>query len=328
MDNLKRRVYVAGHRGMVGSAIVRQLKARGYEHIVTRTHAELDLTNQEQVSRFFRDERPEEVYLAAAKVGGIHANNTYPAEFIYDNLMVQANVIHAAHMLGVTKLLFLGSSCIYPRLAPQPMAEDALLTGKLEPTNEPYAIAKIAGIKMCESYTRQYGESHGTDYRSVMPTNLYGPGDNYHPDNSHVVPALIRRFHEAKEKGAASVTIWGSGTPRREFLYVDDMAAASVHVMNLPKDVYQAHTHPQQGHINVGSGTDLTIGELAALVRDVVGYPGYIEFDRTKLDGSPRKLMDSSQLSRLGWKPAVGFRDGLAFAHEDFLRNRPVSLAA
>ena len=313
---------------MVGSAIARRLEALGHSNIIVRSRAELDLTNQASVNNFFSEERPEEVYLAAAKVGGVHANNTYPAEFIYDNLMVQTNVIHAAHTHGVRKLLFLGSSCIYPRLAPQPMAEDALLTGKLEPTNEPYAVAKIAGIKMCESYNRQYGESHGTDYRSVMPTNLYGPGDNYHPENSHVVPAMLRRFHEAKEKGAASVTIWGSGTPRREFLYVDDMAAASVHVMQLRKDVYSAHTHPMQGHINVGSGSDLSIGELATLVKEVVGYEGAIDYDCTKLDGSPRKWIDSALLQQLGWKPEVGLRNGLAQAYADFLQHHQRAIIA
>jgi GDP-L-fucose synthase len=330
MDELDKKIYVAGHRGMVGSAIVRQLQAHGYCNIVTRTHAQIDLTNQAAVSQFFAQERPGEVYLAAARVGGIHANNTYPADFIYDNLMMQANVIHAAHTHGVRKLLFLGSSCIYPRLAPQPMAEGALLTGKLEPTNEPYAIAKIAGIKMCESYNRQYGESHGTDYRSVMPTNLYGPGDNYHPDNSHVVPALIRRFHEAKEKGAASVVIWGSGTPRREFLNVDDMAAACLHVMDLAKSVYEAHTDAMQAHINVGSGQEVSIGELAALVKQVVGYSGTIDYDRTKPDGAPRKLMDSALLSKLGWTPRIPLQQGLVVAYTDFLQNHtaPAKLAA
>jgi GDP-L-fucose synthase len=317
--NTNTKIYVAGHRGMVGSAIVRQLKKRGFTNVVGRSRSEMDLTNQAAVNRFFEQERPEVVYMAAAKVGGIHANNTYPAEFIYDNLMVQSNVIHAAHTHGVRKLLFLGSSCIYPRLATQPMNEDALLTGKLEPTNEPYAVAKIAGIKMCESYNRQYGESHGTDYRSVMPTNLYGPGDNYHPSNSHVVPALIRRFHEAKLAGADSVTIWGTGTPKREFLYVDDMAAACLHVMGLGRDVYLTHTEAQQGHINVGSGLDLAIGELARLVKEVVGFEGSIEFDRTKPDGAPRKLMDSSLLVQLGWKPEVGLREGLCKAYADFL---------
>ena len=320
MGTLTQRIFVAGHRGMVGSAIVRQLRSMGYQHILTRTRAELDLTDQAGVNHFFDSERPDEVYLAAAKVGGIHANNTYPAEFIYENLMVQTNVIHAAHVHGVRKLLFLGSSCIYPRLALQPMSEDALMQGKLEPTNEAYAVAKIAGIKMCESYNRQYGESHGTDYRSVMPTNLYGPGDNYDPDNSHVAPALIRRFHEAKETRAPHVVIWGSGTPKREFLYVDDMAAASVHVMQLATDVYRSNTQPMQSHINVGSGADLSIGELAVLVKEVVGYSGAIEYDPTKPDGSPRKLMDSSLLTRLGWRPTVQLREGLRLAYADFLQ--------
>lgn len=300
---------------MVGGAIVRQLKARGFRRIIMRAHAELDLTDQAAVRRFFATERPDMVYLAAAKVGGIHANNTYPAEFIHQNLMIQGNVIHSAHEHGVRKLLFLGSSCIYPRLAPQPMAEDALLTGTLEPTNEPYAIAKIAGIKMCESYNRQYG----TDYRSVMPTNLYGPGDNYHPTNSHVVPALIRRFHEAKEAGAPSVLIWGTGTPRREFLYVDDMASACLHVMGLEKGAYLAHTSPQQSHVNVGYGTDVSIAELAALVKATVGYEGEIEFDTGKPDGAPRKLMDSSLLRQLGWKPDVPLQRGLNLAYQDFV---------
>jgi len=280
------KIYVAGHRGMVGSAIVRQLLQRD-SHIVTRTHAELDLTNQATVQAFFAQEKPDQVYLAAAKVGGIHANNTYPADFIYQNLMMQANVIEAAFRNGVQKLLFLGSSCIYPRMAAQPMREDALLTGTLEPTNEPYAIAKIAGIKLCESYNRQYGISHGVDYRSVMPTNLYGPGDNYHPENSHVIPALIRRFHEAKLANAPSVVIWGTGRPRREFLYADDMAAASVHVMQLPKTTYDQHTTPMQSHINVGSGSDLTIAEVAQNIAQTVGYTGQIEFDTAKPDGAP-----------------------------------------
>ena len=303
---------------MVGSAIVRTLQQQGQTHFVTRTHAELDLTNQAAVQAFFQKEKPTQVYLAAAKVGGIHANNTYPAEFIYQNLMVQANVIDAAFRSGVQKLLFLGSSCIYPKLAPQPMAEDALLTGTLEPTNEPYAIAKIAGIKLCESYNRQYGVSHGVDYRSVMPTNLYGPGDNYHPENSHVIPALIRRFHEAKVANAPTVTIWGSGTPRREFLYVDDMAAASVFVMDLPKATLDAHTQPMQSHINVGFGDDITIKELALAVGKTVGYQGVIDFDTSKPDGSSRKLMNSSRLNALGWQAQVGLEVGLAAAYQDF----------
>jgi len=289
--------------------------------LITRTHAELDLTNQAAVRAFFQEEKPDQVYLAAARVGGIHANNTYPAEFIYQNLMMQANVIDAAFQSGVKKLLFLGSSCIYPRQAPQPMAEDALLTGPLEPTNEPYAIAKIAGIKLCESYNRQYGASHGVDYRSVMPTNLYGPGDNYHPENSHVIPALIRRFHEAKVNKAPSVTIWGTGTPRREFLYVDDMAAASVHVMNLPKAAYDQHTSAMQSHINVGYGSDITIAELAQTVGQVVGYQGRIELDSSKPDGAPRKLMDSSRLKSLGWQAKVSLQDGLTLAYQDFLNS-------
>ena len=313
------KIYVAGHRGMVGSAIVRTLNEQMQTNIVTRTHAELDLTNQAAVQEFFREEKPTQVYLAAAKVGGIHANNTYPAEFIYQNLMMEANVIHSAWLNGVQRLLFLGSSCIYPKLAPQPMREDALLTGTLEPTNEPYAIAKIAGIKLCESYNRQYGASHGIDYRSVMPTNLYGPGDNYHPENSHVIPALIRRFHEAKVNNAATVTIWGSGTPRREFLYVDDMAAASVHVMNLDKATYDAHTQPMQSHINVGIGDDITIAQLAQAISQAVGYQGAIDFDPSKPDGSPRKLMDSSRLNALGWHAKVNLADGLTTAYHDFL---------
>ena len=304
---------------MVGSAIVRTLQQQGQTNFVTRTHAELDLTNQAAVQAFFEEEKPTQVYLAAAKVGGIHANNTYPAEFIYQNLMVQANVIDAAFRNGVQKLLFLGSSCIYPKLAPQPMAEDALLTGTLEPTNEPYAIAKIAGIKLCESYNRQYGQSHGVDYRSVMPTNLYGPGDNYHSENSHVIPALIRRFHEAKAANVPTVTIWGSGTPRREFLYVDDMATASVHVMNLPKAVYDQHTSPMQSHINVGFGDDITIKELALAVGKTVGYQGVIDFDPSKPDGAPRKLMDSRRLNALGWQAQVGLETGLTAAYQDFI---------
>ena len=313
------KIYVAGHRGMVGSAIVRTLVQQGQANFVTRTHAELDLTNQAAVQAFFASEKPTQVYLAAAKVGGIHANNTYPAKFIYQNLMIQANVIDAAFRNGVQKLLLLGSSCIYPKLAPQPMAEDALLTGTLEPTNEPYAIAKIAGIKLCESYNRQYRVSHGVDYRSIMPTNLYGPGDNYHPENSHVIPALIRRFHEAKVANAPTVTVWGSGTPRREFLYVDDMAAASAFVMNLPKATLDAHTQPMQSHINVGFGDDITIKELAQAVGKTVGYQGVIDFDTSKPDGSPRKLMDSSRLNALGWQAQVGLKAGLAAAYQDFM---------
>jgi len=304
---------------MVGSAIMRTLEQKGMTNFVTRTHAELDLTNQAAVQAFFEKEKPNQVYLAAAKVGGIHANNTYPAEFIYQNLMVQNNVIDGAFQNGVQKLLFLGSSCIYPKLAPQPMAEDALFSGPLEPTNEPYAIAKIAGIKLCESYNRQYGVSHGVDYRSVMPANLYGPGDNYHPENSHVIPALVRRFHEAKVANAPAVTIWGSGTPRREFLYVDDMAAASVFVMNLPKATLDAHTKHIQSHINIGFGEDITIKELAEAVGKTVGYQGTINFDTSKPEGSPRKLMDSNRLNALGWQAKVSLESGLANAYQDFL---------
>jgi GDP-L-fucose synthase len=320
--DLNTKIYVAGHRGMVGSAIVRNLEAKGFANIVTRTHAELDLTNQAAVQDFFETEKPDQVYLAAAKVGGIYANNTFPAEFIYQNLMMEANIIHQACMSGVKKLLFLGSSCIYPKLAPQPMNEDALLTGKLEPTNEPYAIAKIAGIKLCESYNRQYGQSHGIDYRSVMPTNLYGPGDNYHPENSHVIPALIRRFHEAKVYSIPEVVIWGTGTPRREFLYVDDMAAASVFMMELDKKIYDEQTDPMQSHINVGSGGDVTIAELAHAVQEVVGYEGKIRFDAAKPDGSPRKWMDSSRLNALGWQPTVNLRTGLTLALKDMLKTQ------
>jgi GDP-L-fucose synthase len=317
--DLNQKIYVAGHRGMVGSAIVRNLQAKGYTNIVTRTHAEIDLTDQAAVKAFFEQERPDQVYLAAAKVGGIHANNTFPAEFIYDNLMVQNNVIHQAFLSGVKKLLFLGSSCIYPKLAPQPMSEDALLTGKLEPTNEPYAVAKIAGIKMCESYNRQYGQSHSVDYRSVMPTNLYGPGDNYHPENSHVIPALIRRFHEAKVANAPEVVIWGTGTPRREFLYVDDMAAASVFVMQLDKATYDSQTEPMQSHINVGFGSDITINELAHAVAKAIEYQGNISFDPSKPDGAPRKWMSSDKLNKLGWSPVVSLESGLHNAYQEML---------
>lgn len=315
------KIYVAGHRGMVGSAIVRQLHAKGFANVVTRTHAELDLCNQEAVASFFKEERPEQVYLAAAKVGGIHANNIYPAEFIYQNLIMEANVIHQAFESGVKKLLFLGSSCIYPKMAPQPMAEDALLTGKLEATNEPYAIAKIAGIKLCESYNRQYSQSHGIDYRSVMPTNLYGPGDNYHPENSHVIPALIRRFHEAKQQNSPEVIIWGTGTPMREFLYVDDMAAASIFVMELDKQTYDQYTEPMQSHINVGFGSDVTIRDLAEMICKTVGYEGNIIFDATKPDGTPRKLLNSDRLKTMGWKAKVHLRDGLALAYQNYTQS-------
>jgi GDP-L-fucose synthase len=317
------KIYVAGHRGMVGSAIVRHLLAQGQpaERIVTRTHAELDLTDQAGVRAFFAAEKPDQVYIAAAKVGGIHANNTYPGEFIYQNLVIQSNVIDAAFKVGVKKLLFPGSSCIYPKLAPQPMREDALLTGILEATNEPYAIAKIAGIKLCESYNRQYGQSHGVDYRSIMPTNLYGPGDNYHPENSHIIPALIRRFHEAKVNRAPIVTIWGTGAPKREFLYVDDMAAASVHVMNLPRNIYLQHVQPMVSHINVGSGHEITIRDLVESIARVIGYLGDVGFDPAKPDGTPRKLIDSTRINALGWQAKVGLVAGLEAAYQDFLQN-------
>ncbi len=319
MNNLSEKIYVAGHRGMVGSAIVRHLQQQGFTNFLTRTYQELDLTNQQAVATFFQEEKPSQVYLAAAKVGGIHANNTYPAEFIYENLMMEANIIHQAFLNGVQKLLFLGSSCIYPRLAPQPMSENDLLTGKLESTNEPYAIAKIAGIKLCESYNRQYGQSHGIDYRSVMPTNLYGPGDNYHPENSHVIPALIRRFHEAKVANAPEVAIWGTGTPMREFLFVEDMASASVFVMDLDKETYEKNTLPMQSHINVGFGSDVTIKELAFEVGQTIGYKGQITFDTSKPDGTPRKLMDSSRLQDMGWNAKVSLKEGLKIAYADFL---------
>ncbi len=311
-------IYVAGHRGMVGSAIVRRLQALGRGPILTATHAELDLTDQAAVNAFFAAHRIGQVVLAAARVGGIHANDTYPADFILDNLAMECNVIGAAHRAGVQRLLFLGSSCIYPRLAPQPMREDALLTGPLEPTNEPYAIAKIAGIKLCESFARQ----HGRDYRSVMPTNLYGPGDNYHPENSHVIPALLRRFHEAARRGDAEVVIWGSGAPMREFLHVDDMAEACIHVMDLPREVYAAHTQPMLSHVNVGTGLDCTIRELAETIARVTGFRGRLAWDRGKPDGAPRKLMDVSRLAALGWKARIGLEDGLRDAYRWFLEHQ------
>ncbi|WP_317931756.1 GDP-L-fucose synthase [Halioxenophilus sp. WMMB6] len=312
------KIYIAGHRGMVGSAIHSQLTAAGFQNLVVRTHAELDLINQAAVSEFFQAEKPEYVYLAAAKVGGIHANNSYPAEFIYQNLMMEANIIHSAYQTGVKRLLFLGSSCIYPKLAKQPMAEGELLSGKLEPTNEPYALAKIAGIKLCESYHRQYG----CDYRSVMPTNLYGPNDNFHPENSHVIPALLRRFHEAKLAAQPVVEIWGSGKPMREFLHVDDMASACVHVMALAGDDYWGRVDPMCSHVNIGFGSDVTIAELAHTVKAVVGFDGDITFNTEMPDGTPKKLMDSSLLQSLGWQPKFGLAEGLANAYEWYLANQ------
>ena len=315
---MKKRVFVAGHQGMVGSAIVRALEKARDAEIITRTRSELDLLDQAAVFRFFNQHAVDEVYLAAAKVGGIWANNTYPAEFIYQNLIIEANIIHGAFQAGVRKLLFLGSSCIYPKLAEQPIAESSLLQGALEPTNEPYAIAKIVGIKLCESYNRQYG----TDYRSVMPTNLYGINDNFHPENSHVVPALLRRFHEAKMQDLPSVTVWGSGSPMREFLYVDDMAGACLHVMNLPKEVYGEHVLPMSSHINVGTGKDCTIRELANTIARAVGYQGDILWDTSKPDGTPRKLLDVGLLKRLGWQYSVELDEGIERTYQWFLQNQ------
>ncbi len=313
------KIFVAGHRGMVGSAIIRALQSKGYKKIVTRSHAELDLTNQADVKAFFEQERPDQVYLAAAKVGGIHANNTLPAEFIYENLMIESNVIHQAFKSGVKKLLFLGSSCIYPKFAPQPMSEDALLTGKLESTNEPYAIAKIAGIKLCESYNRQYGSTHNIDYRSVMPTNLYGPGDNYHPENSHVIPGLIRRFHEAKINNQKHVVVWGDGSPLREFLYVDDMADACVFIMNLEPKTYKQKIDFMCEHVNIGTGVDIRIADLAKIIAKVVGYKGDIVFDATRPNGAPRKLMSSKLIQELGWKFKSDLSLGLEKTYSDYL---------
>ena len=314
---LNQNIFVAGHRGMVGSAIVRRLQALGYTRIVTAGRDTLNLLDQQAVQAFFQEHKIDQVYLAAAKVGGIQANNTYPADFIYENLMIQANIIQAAHLNDVHKLLFLGSSCIYPKHAEQPMREEALLTGTLEPTNEPYAIAKIAGIKLCESYNRQ----HGRDYRSVMPTNLYGPHDNYHPQNSHVIPALLRRFHEAVQRGDEELVIWGTGTPMREFLHVDDMAAASIHVMELDDATYQANTQPMLSHINVGTGVDCTIGELAKTIAEVTGFTGKLTFDTSKPDGAPRKLMDVSRLRSLGWQASISLEDGLKDAYDWYVTN-------
>ena len=313
--NLTDTLFVAGHRGMVGSAIVRRLRALGCTNILTAGRDALDLTDQHAVNAFFSTHRIDQVYLAAAKVGGIHANNTYPAEFIHQNLMIEANITHAAHTHGVHKLMFLGSSCIYPKFAEQPMTEEALLTGLLEPTNEPYAIAKIAGIKLCESYNRQYGR----DYRSAMPTNLYGPGDNFHPENSHVIPALMRRIHEAKLAKAPAVVIWGSGKPMREFLHVDDLAEAVVHLQNIPQERYASETEPMRSHINVGTGTDVTIRELAETLVKVIGYQGKLVFDTTRPDGTPRKLMDVSRLARLGWQARISLQGGLQETYAWFL---------
>lgn len=312
------RIFIAGHNGMVGSALVRQLENLPDTQLIVRNRNELDLVDQQAVQQFFKAENIDQVYLAAAKVGGIHANNEYPAEFIYENLMIEANIIHAAHLAGVQKLLFLGSSCIYPKMAEQPMTEAALLTGTLEPTNEPYAIAKIAGIKLCESYNRQYGR----DYRSVMPTNLYGENDNFHPENSHVIPAMMRRFHEAKLANASQVVVWGSGKPMREFLHVNDMAAASVHVMSLDNATYQANTQPMLSHINVGTGVDCTIRELAETMQKVVGFKGDLVFDTSKPDGTPRKLMDVSRLKALGWQASISLEDGLANTYGWFLQHQ------
>ena len=316
---LSQKIFIAGHNGMVGSALVRILKNYDVE-IITKTRSELDLLNQNDVNSFFKNRKIDQVYLAAAKVGGILANNTYPAEFIYENLMIQSNVIHSVFLNGVKKLLFLGSSCIYPKNANQPIKEEELLTGKLEATNEPYAIAKIAGIKMCESYNRQYGESHNIDYRSIMPTNLYGPGDNYHPLNSHVIPGLIYRFHEAKIKNLPNVIIWGTGKPRREFLHVDDMARASIHIMNIDKKIYNQYVSPMSSHINIGSGSDLAIKDLAEIIKEVVGYEGEINFDPTKPDGIPRKLLNSERLNNFNFKANIGLKDGLIKTYKDYIK--------
>lgn len=317
--NSSLKIFVAGHNGMVGSAIVRYLKKLNYNNLVLRSHKELDLTNQFKVEKFFQEEKIDAVYLAAAKVGGIHANNTFPAEFIYNNIMIQTNVIHASFKNGVKKLMFLGSSCIYPKNSNQPIKENELLTGMLEPTNEPYAIAKISGIKICESYNRQYSESYGIDYRSIMPTNLFGPGDNYHPENSHVIPALIRRFHEAKVNNCPIVNIWGTGKARREFLYVDDMARASVHLMNLDQDTYNQYIQPMCSHVNVGSGKDISIKELSEIIKEITEYKGNIVFDHSKPDGTLRKLLDSELINNLGFKPIFNLKEGLKETYEEYI---------
>ena len=315
----KPKIFVAGHNGMVGSALVLFLQTQKVE-IITKDKEELNLLNQDNVQNFFKNEKIDQVYLAAAKVGGIHANQTYPADFIYENLMITTNVIHSAFLSGVKKLLFLGSSCIYPKNANQPIKEEELLTGKLESTNEPYAIAKVAGIKMCESYNRQYGKSHSVDYRCIMPTNLYGPGDNYHPENSHVIPGLIYRIHEAKINNLPSVTIWGTGTPKREFLHVDDMARASIHLMNIDKKIYDENTSPMCSHINAGSGMDLSIKELAETIKEVVDFKGEINFDLTKPDGSPRKFLDSKRINNFGFKPEISLKEGLIKTYHDYIK--------
>lgn len=315
----KQRIFIAGHKGMVGSSILRHLKDFEIE-IITKDRKELDLLKQEEVKNFFKNEKIDQIYIAAAKVGGIHANNAYPAKFIYENLTIQSNIIHYAFVSGIKKLLFLGSSCIYPKNINRPIKEEDLLVGKLEPTNEPYAIAKIAGIKLCESYNRQYGKSHDIDYRSIMPTNLYGPGDNYHSENSHVIPGLINRFHQAKISNSNNVTIWGTGNPKREFLYVDDMARASIFLMNLDKKAYDQCTSPMCSHINVGSGKDLTIKELAELIKDVVGYKGEIIFDKSKPDGNPRKLLNSEKIKNLGFIAKVSLKEGLIKTYQDYIK--------
>jgi len=316
MSNLK--IYIAGHRGMVGSSILRKLKKQGQQNIITKKRSELDLFNQKAVNDFFKKEKFDQIYIAAARAGGIYANSTYPAEFIYENLMIQTNILHSAFLNNVKKVLFLGSSCIYPKFAKQPMSENNLLSGHLEPTNEPYAIAKIAGIKFCESYNRQYGKSHGIDYRCLMPTNLYGPGDSYHSKNSHVIPGLLRRFHEAKIKSKSTVKVWGTGKVKREFLHVDDLADAAVYIMNINKSIYYKNTKPMQNFINVGSGWDLSIKKLAEMIREIVSYNGKIEFDIKKPDGVSRKLLDSKRLNKIGWKPEIDLKEGLTKTYQDF----------
>jgi GDP-L-fucose synthase len=319
--NSKIKIYVAGHLGMVGSSIVRVLKSKGFNNIIYRSKKDLNLVKQSDVDFFFKKEKPDQVYLAAAKVGGIYANNSFPAEFIYQNLMIETNIIHAAFKYGTKKVLFLGSSCIYPKFSKQPILEEYLLNGKLEPTNEPYAISKIVGIKICESYNRQYGKSHGIDFRCVMPTNLYGPEDNYHPMNSHVIPALIRRFHEAKINKHKTVEVWGTGLPRREFLYVDDLADACIHVMNISKKKYKSLTDSTRLHINVGSGKDMTIKNLSEIIKNVVGFKGKIKFNRKMPDGNPKKLLDCTRINKLNWKPKVGLIDGLKTTYQNFLKS-------